>query len=226
MPRKQKKYHFIYRTTNLLNEKFYVGMHSTDNLEDGYVGSGKRLGYSIKKHGIENHKFEILEFMSSREELKKREAEVVNEELLTDPLCMNLKFGGEGGWDHVHNSRANLNSEKWKAYSQSAAYRENSQKGLTIIQSRTNEEKSQSAKKNWETSRDKMMAAVPEKVLKMNSDEAKEKRKESFAKNKHQSGESNSQFGTCWIHKDSSVKKIKKEDLQFWFDLGWLKGRI
>ena len=105
MPRKQKKYHFIYRTTNLLNGKFYVGMHSTDNLEDGYVGSGKRLGYSIRKYGLENHKFEILEFLPSREELKKREAEVVNEELLSNPLCMNLKFGGEGGWDHINSNQ-------------------------------------------------------------------------------------------------------------------------
>ena len=225
MPRKQKKYHFIYRTTNLINNKFYVGMHSTNNLEDGYFGSGKRLGYSIRKYGLENHEFEILEFLPSREELKKREAEAVNEELLADPLCMNLKFGGEGGWDHVHSSRANLNSEKWKAYSESAAYRENSQKGLSIIQSRTNEEKSQSAKKNWETGRDKMMASVPEKVSKMNSAGAKEKRKETFAKNKHQSGEFNSQFGTCWIHKEDQAKKIKKEDLQNWINLGWLRGR-
>ena len=103
MPRKQKKYHFIYKTANIVNDKFYIGMHSTDNLDDGYIGSGKRLGYSIRKYGLENHKFEILEFLPSREELKKREAEVVNEELLTNPLCMNLKFGGEGGWDHLTN---------------------------------------------------------------------------------------------------------------------------
>jgi len=43
MPRKQKKYHYIYKTTNILNYKFYIGMHSTDDLDDGYVGSGKRL---------------------------------------------------------------------------------------------------------------------------------------------------------------------------------------
>jgi hypothetical protein len=72
-------------------------MHSTDNLDDGYLGSGKILGYSIGKHGRENHKKEILKFCKSRDELKLLEATIVNEELLADPLCINLKYGGEGG---------------------------------------------------------------------------------------------------------------------------------
>ena len=97
MPRKQKKYHFIYKTTNEVNGKFYVGMHSTDDLNDGYIGSGKYLWNSIRKHGRENFKFEILESFETREELKKKEEELVNEDMLKDPLCMNLKRGGFGG---------------------------------------------------------------------------------------------------------------------------------
>lgn len=50
----RRKYHYIYKTTCTITSKFYIGMHSTDNLEDGYVGSGKRLWYSINKHGKEN----------------------------------------------------------------------------------------------------------------------------------------------------------------------------
>ena len=42
MARKEKQYHFIYKTTNIITERYYYGMHSTDNLEDGYLGSGKR----------------------------------------------------------------------------------------------------------------------------------------------------------------------------------------
>ena len=98
MSRKQKKYHYIYKTACIITGKFYVGMHSTDNLEDGYLGSGKILGYSISRHGRENHVREILEFCSSREELKQREKEIVNEELLAQPLNINLKYGGDGGW--------------------------------------------------------------------------------------------------------------------------------
>ena len=219
MPRKQKKYHFIYQTKNLLNNKFYIGMHSTNDLEDGYVGSGKRLWYSINKHGIENHAFEILEFLPSREELKKREAEIINEELLNNPLCMNLKFGGEGGWDHVKASRANLESPKMKEYLHSE---ENNAK---LALGRTSESSSKARRTLWQTKRELMLEISRVNVANTLSDEAKAKRKETFAKNKHQSGESNSQFGTCWIHKEDSVKKIKKEDLQVWIDLGWSKGR-
>lgn len=55
------KYQFIYKTTNLVNGKFYVGKHSTDNLNDGYLGSGNFLKKAIKKNGRKNFKREILE---------------------------------------------------------------------------------------------------------------------------------------------------------------------
>src|SRR5271157_3901627 len=89
--------HFLYRVTNILNGRFYVGMHSTENVDDGYLGSGKRIKREIKKHGKENFKKKILEELPSRNALEEREAEIVNEELLRDPLCLNLKNGGEGG---------------------------------------------------------------------------------------------------------------------------------
>ena len=93
----RRKYHYIYKTTCIITNKFYIGMHSTDNLEDGYVGSGKRLWYSINKHGKENHVCQILEFLPDRDSLREREKEVVNQEMLNEELCMNLAIGGEGG---------------------------------------------------------------------------------------------------------------------------------
>ena len=70
MPRKQHSHHYIYKTTCTVTGRYYIGMHSTSNLEDGYVGSGKRLWLSIRKYGLENHEREILEFLEDRNALK------------------------------------------------------------------------------------------------------------------------------------------------------------
>ena len=202
MPRKQKQFHFIYKTTNLINNKFYVGMHSTNSLADGYVGSGKLLGYSIRKYGLENHKVEILEFLSSREELKKREAEIVNEELLSNPRCMNLKFGGEGGgriWNEAHE----LAFRKANAIATRKRIAEQGQPPgiLEKLMPWNN-----NTRCNW--------------LGRKHSEETKQK----LRKPKN-IGEMNSQFGTCWICNDIEVKKIKKEELQSWLEQGWRKGR-
>lgn len=94
----KRKFHYIYQITRTDGSgKFYIGMHSTDNLNDGYFGSGKLLWASIKKHGKEIHTKEIIEFLPTREELKNRERQLVSEELIANPLCMNLQIGGYGG---------------------------------------------------------------------------------------------------------------------------------
>ena len=225
MPRKQKKYHFLYKTTNLINNKFYVGMHSTDDLNDDYFGSGKRIHYSVNKHGRENHIVEILEFLSSREELKKREAEVVNEELLADPLCMNLKFGGEGGWCNANfdvKARNDKCRQKFKQKLETDDELREKFKSLAFQNLLSNE----SQVKARETKIEKFGNSVcPNTWGKdhRHSEESKEKIRNTLKEKSK--GEKNSQFGTYWICNDNETKKIKKEELQHWLDRGWRKGR-
>ncbi len=65
----QKKYNFVYLTINQINGRGYIGDHSTDNLKDGYLGSGRPLFENAKlKYGKENFKREILEFFGTKEE--------------------------------------------------------------------------------------------------------------------------------------------------------------
>ena len=62
----RRQYHYIYKITRLDESgRYYIGMHSTDDLEDGYFGSGKLIIRSINKHGKEKHQKEILEFLPS-----------------------------------------------------------------------------------------------------------------------------------------------------------------
>lgn len=101
MAKTEKKYHIIYKTTCLINNKYYIGMHSTDNLEDGYMGSGKAIKFSIKRYGKENHRVEILEVVENRELLAERERAIVTLSKVKNGKCMNLKVGGIGGFTKV-----------------------------------------------------------------------------------------------------------------------------
>lgn len=110
----QRKFHYIYKITRA-DGKYYIGFHSTDDLEDGYFGSGQLLWKSIKKHGKDAHSKCILEMFDSRKAAKDREAELVNIDRLKDPLCLNLAVGGQGG-EHTELTKRKI-SETWASKS-------------------------------------------------------------------------------------------------------------
>jgi hypothetical protein len=207
MTRKEKKYHYIYKTTNLKNGKFYVGMHSTDNLNDDYLGSGDRLRRSIRRNGKTNFKLEILEFLSDRASLSLREKELVNESLLKDPLCMNLSLGGQGGLNSIeHGIKLKEGASKWaKVQWQNTEYRNK----ITNVLRNNMKENHRLGKIKYDTTKGKNITE-------------KHKRKIGEANSVRQKGEANSQFGTCWITNGIENKKIKKTEK---LPNGWKLGR-
>lgn len=98
------KYHYFYKITNLINGHFYYGVHNTNNLEDGYMGSGNRLQYAYKKYGIENFNKEILKYFDTSKEAFEYEAEIVTEDLVKDNNCYNQKMGGDYNWKTTKNT--------------------------------------------------------------------------------------------------------------------------
>lgn len=205
MPRKPHKYHYIYKITCLKNGRYYIGMHSTSNLDDGYMGSGRKIRDSISYYGINFHEKEIIEFLPDRTSLINREIEIINEDLLNDPMCMNIRLGGENGWEQKSRSLGAISANKknW----QDPEFREKMKK----VSSST-------FKKLWEE--EKLL--TPDWTGRKHSEESKRKMSVEASK---RVGELNSQFGTCWVNKLGVYKKIKSSELDDHILSGWERGR-
>lgn len=102
----------LYKITNNVTGKIYIGVHQTKNINDSYMGSGKRLRDSIKHHGIDNFTKEILETFQSSEEMYAREKEVVTEEFIASDDNYNLRVGGSGGFDYIRKMGLHKNPNK------------------------------------------------------------------------------------------------------------------
>ena len=103
-------HHIAYRTTNCVNMKFYFGIHSTDrdDLDPDYKGSGNALKAAVRKHGDHNFVRDNIAFFDTREELERWEKDVVGPWAVAEPMCYNLREGGESGWPVSDRTRARL----------------------------------------------------------------------------------------------------------------------
>jgi hypothetical protein len=104
------KYHFAYRTTNLINGKIYIGVHSTFDLEDGYIGNNiykqddtktrketTGLVAAVRKYNYDNFKREIIKYFDTEEDAYLYESNLVNEEFVLQEDNYNIAIGGRGG---------------------------------------------------------------------------------------------------------------------------------
>lgn len=103
--------YIVYKTTNLINQKIYIGVHRTDpSIDDGYIGCGinqkdlkrKRLkGFpaAVRKYGYKNFKRETLFIYPDTEEGMKqayqKEAEIVTIDFVKSHKTYNLIVGGK-----------------------------------------------------------------------------------------------------------------------------------
>jgi len=204
--KENKRFHFTYKTTNLINNRYYLGMHSTNRIDDGYLGSGKRLYYELNKYGRDNFKFEILKQFDSREELVQAEINLITEQDLKNPNCLNLKQGGSGGflkedWEKGQIASSLSMKERWK----DPEYREK----MIHIRQEGIKKLHREGKVKYDNFRGKRHS--PETIQKM---------KES--KKNYGKGVENSQFGKCWITDEIENRKIHKGDT---IPEGWRLGR-
>jgi len=181
-------------------------MHSTSNINDGYLGSGLVLRRSIRKYGEKNFKREILEFCDSREMLSKREEAIVTQKLINNRFCMNLALGGEGNGgikskDHARKFHSNGGKAVRKILSNRHAYKMKNDPDYRMkVCNKLKGQQNFKDKKHTEDSRRKMSLSHKGKGLK----------------------ESNSKYGTMWITNGLENKKINKEES---IPIKWKLGR-
>lgn len=190
-------HHYVYCVENLIDGMFYVGKHSTENLNDGYMGSGKLITRAIAKHGLENFRKFIIAELDSQEKAFEFEKFLVTEEFICNENTYNLIPGGWGGSRKGHHQMSVLNrmiiSERAKRLHAEGFYL-----GKLI-------------KCDWSGRKHR-----PETREKMRSSHV----------GKHD-GEKNSQFGSCWVSHSELKKsqKVNKREVEGYLAEGWVKGR-
>lgn len=210
-------YYTIYKITNLINKKYYYGMHKTNNINDNYFGSGIFLKRAILKYGIDNFKKEILHIFDSYEEMVKREIELVTEEVVKDKQCYNLTVGGYGGNRITDKNHHTWSPEHANKISKLAHMKAAKDEKFAKIWAKNN---SKAKILEYKTGKREGAYLPSFKGIKHSN---KTKDLMSEAKRGKYKGSDNSQFGTMWITDGISNKKIKKIDI---IPEGWKQGRI
>lgn len=207
-------FYIIYKITNKVNGKVYIGKHQTENVDDGYMGSGKLIKRAIDKHGIENFEKEILFKFSTEEEMNAKERELVTEDFCSRNDTYNLCPGGQGGFGFI-----NLNGKSINTFTDSKIQIMASKKGTEALSKLNNDGEwkkthslatSNGLKEKWKNDGHpwKGRKHTPETIAKM--------------KKPKNVMENNPNFGKMWITNGVDNKMIKR-----YADIpdGWRKGR-
>ena len=239
----RKRYYYLYKVVNTINNHFYYGIHGTENLQDNYAGSGTLLMEAYKKYGKRNFNLYILEFFDNRKDMLARESEIVDVDLVTDPKCYNLIPGGQCYSDDLVPVTLKDGSKTVVKKSEYNRHRENyvgTTKGLVRI-NKDNinklinpEELDKYLNEGWSlgqtikstknkivvTNNSKDIFIYPEELDKYLSEgwhrggKSRNKGQKSFAKN------------LIWINDGHIQKRINKSDLNKFLEMGWKSGTI
>ena len=90
-------YGYIYLTTNLINNKKYIGQHKSQKFNPNYKGSGIEIVKAFEKYGKENFRVELLEWCDTKEKLNDQEIYYISYyNAINDPNYYNIAKGGFG----------------------------------------------------------------------------------------------------------------------------------
>ncbi|AUE22553.1 hypothetical protein Ah1_00012 [Aeromonas phage Ah1] len=115
----EKKFNIVYCITNKIDGRKYIGVHSTNNIDDGYMGSGVEIKKDLKKLGKNNFTKEILFEYNNRDDMFKKENELITDEIIQSSRYYNKCRGGVGGRNHSDDTKRLIsenNPRYWKTH--------------------------------------------------------------------------------------------------------------
>jgi len=202
------KYYYTYRVL-FNNGDYYLGKHSTKDIDDGYTGSGKKL-----QERTDPFTFNIVEYYNSEDDLNVAEEELIGDLWFTDPKCLNLTGGGRGGW-------GGCNATVDKSYMLTEEYREKMRQNSIRLQSEGKIHKF--TKEDGRKGSLKIRELYPQGTFLGKTHTEETKKKIGLKNAKHQKGKGNSQYGKMWITNEQESTRINKSES---IPEGWRKGRI
>jgi hypothetical protein len=210
-------YYTVYKITNKINGKFYIGKHQTKNLDDDYMGSGKLIKAAIEKYGKENFFKEILHIFDKEEDMNAKESELV----ILSENSYNLCPGGHGSFGHL-NDRGDKHKNRTRKAALKTAIVLNEKYGVDNPAKLPHVRQALSihSKERWLKGLNK---SPPNWKGKKHSLETRKRMSETKLINGSQKGIKNSQYGTIWITNNIINKK---QNSQLEIPEGWRKGRI
>ena len=251
-------YGYIYLTTNLINNRKYIGKHKSSHFDESYKGSGKILKQAFEKYGWENFKVELLKECDSEGDLNDQEIfEIERYSAVTSKEYYNIASGGEG-WSSQWNSPElrDLLISKLKGRHLSLSHRNHISLG--------GRQSYLSSPERRQAVRDQMKGNTY-RLGKFHNQETRDKMSKSHQgvsvkfkdydkwyhnmKQAHQNcsqGENNPMYGRhhselskqmmsqkrsihntgcVWINNGEVTRFIKSEELEYWIQQGFVRGR-
>lgn len=204
------KYYLIYKITNTVNNKIYIGCHITRNKYDDYMGSGVVIRRAIDKYGVDKFTKEILFECKTKEDMLDMEHSIVDDEFVARLDTYNITRGGGGAFDFINrnglNNSGTQQSRLRELMSDSEFYDEWKRKKDAGIKFYYEHNPGSWCGRSHKDSTKKLIGA--------NS-------------SLHQKGTGNSRYGTKWIHNIElqCSKSVNQLDVEKYLSEGWLLGR-
>jgi hypothetical protein len=206
-------YYTVYKITNKINGKIYVGIHKTTNLNDDYMGSGNLIQLAIKKYGIENFEREYIAIFYNEKDMFQMESAIVNEEFVKNSNTYNIKCGGIYCEKQIIEAGKRGSEALSKKFKTDDEYQKEVIEHLRRVSKLATEKRKEKypngtfyGKKHTETTKEKMSNAKKNKYM----------------------GKDNPSYGSCWISnfKLNESKKINLNELENYLSSGWIQKRV